>query len=370
MKKLFKIVVHITTLTVPAMLLLGCYSIHVDPLESKLFPLIAYGFPYIFLLNSLSLLFLLFLKSWKLFTLNVLIIVFSFSYFNNYFAFGDSEDTVDSDLKILSYNVRCFNIGDVFEIPREVIRDSIFEFIAAQDAEIYCFQEMYHEHIKRKYAQLSEIKNITKTNFYASTENDVGGRNRYVGSYIFSKYPILNHGVVELNTGELHQGKCLFADIKLPDNQMIRIYNFHLASLRYQKQEYDFVENLNSEVALDEQNKVAGKRVISMFLNAAKRRSKELAIVLKHASQSPYPTVLCGDLNDTPTSNAYHRFQENYLDAFLQAGKGFGMTYSGRMPSNRIDYIFHSQHFKTVNFEIQKEVLSDHQGISAYLRWK
>jgi endonuclease/exonuclease/phosphatase family metal-dependent hydrolase len=350
------------------MLALGYYAIHVDPLESKFFPFLAYGLPYIVLVNLISSVFCFFIKSWKIGLLNTAVILVGYPYISRLYAFGSDDGSSQSDLTIVSYNVRAFNLIHAFELPKEIIRDSIFKFLHSTEADIFCFQEFYHDRRELQYVNLNQILNLTKTKHIVSTCTEKKANERYYGCFLFSKHPIIDHGLVEISTGEPDEGKCVYADIQHPDGSIIRIYNFHLASIRYKEPEYEFVENISSNIKLNDENKETGIRVARMFLNAARRRSKELDIVLNHAKSSPYPTVLCGDLNDTPTSNAYHKIRSLFLDAFQQAGKGFGKTYSGRMPSNRIDYIFHSKDFQTLRFEIQHEVLSDHRAIKASLK--
>lgn len=350
------------------MLLASFYAIHVDPLQSKFFPLLAYCFPYVVLLNGFSLFFFLLAKKWKWGILNLALLAFSFSYITRIYALGKSNQTQSTDLKIVSYNVRSFDLGESNGLPREQIRDSIFNFLEEQKADVFCFQEFYHEKNRRNFVQLDAVFRVTDTRYYMSSELDTGLKFRYSGTYIFSKFPIVNSGDVEIVTDYEREGKCVFADIQFNDSTIIRVYNFHLASIRYRDDEYTFVERLNHRTEINEENKATGIRVAKMFLHASRRRSNELKFVLRHAEGSPYPTIMCGDLNDTPSSFAYSQFRTLFEDAFQQAGRGFGKTYSGRMPANRIDYIFHSEDFATQAFSIQKEVLSDHRAISAYLR--
>jgi len=357
--------------TIPLILLLfGYYSVHVDPLNSKLFPLLAYSLPYVFLVNGIAVLYLFIIKKWKIAVFNIILVLLGSNLLTRIFALGTNKDILKGDLKILSYNLHSFNVGDEYEIPREIIRDSIFSFITDANADVYCFQEFFHENRKRKYVTLQQVIDMLPAKHVVSSTPEKTTNDRYSGCFIFSRYPIINHGLVTIQTNAVYEGKCLFADIQLPSMEIIRVYNFHLASIRYMEPEYEFVENLGIETKLNDESKMTGMRVVRMFLDASRRRSKELEFVLDHAVKSPYPTILCGDLNDTPTSHAYQRLREGYLDAFQEVGWGFGKTYSGRMPSNRIDYIFHSTDFEAIDFSIQNEVLSDHKAIIANLRPK
>jgi len=51
-------------------------------------------------------------------------------------------------------------------------------------------------------------------------------------------------------------------------------------------------------------------------------------------------------------------------DAFVESGNGIGTTYQGIMPSNRIDYIFHSASMQSAKFTTHDVDFSDHRPIS------
>ena len=86
-------------------------------------------------------------------------------------------------------------------------------------------------------------------------------------------------------------------------------------------------------------------------------------------NNSPFPVIICGDFNDTPLSYTYNKFASNYTDAFRNSSSGLGITYAGKVPAGRIDYIFHSKDLNSSNFTIQKEVYSDHRAINCEV-WK
>jgi hypothetical protein len=50
--------------------------------------------------------------------------------------------------------------------------------------------------------------------------------------------------------------------------------------------------------------------------------------ILEHAANAPYPTIICGDFNDSPMSYTYNLFNKKYTDAFRNAAYGLGWTYA------------------------------------------
>jgi endonuclease/exonuclease/phosphatase family metal-dependent hydrolase len=84
--------------------------------------------------------------------------------------------------------------------------------------------------------------------------------------------------------------------------------------------------------------------------------------------QSPYPVIICGDFNDTPSSYTYHQLSEGLIDAFKESGNGIGHTYGGALPSFRIDYILHDERFKSTRFNTIRSKFSDHYPITTSLK--
>ena len=56
---------------------------------------------------------------------------------------------------------------------------------------------------------------------------------------------------------------------------------------------------------------------------------------------SPYPIILCGDFNDTPTSFTYKQLSEGLMIALLMLN-GIRTDLYEKFPTLRIDYILHS----------------------------
>ena len=120
-------------------------------------------------------------------------------------------------------------------------------------------------------------------------------------------------------------------------NDSIRIYNVHLASNWFESEDYEFLERPSVEGA---------ESIIERLKTSFFKRAKQVKAIKAHMSTSPYPIILCGDFNDTPTSFSYKQLSEGLIDSFTYAGTGLGQTYNGKFPKLRIDYILHSPEFK------------------------
>ncbi len=74
-------------------------------------------------------------------------------------------------------------------------------------------------------------------------------------------------------------------------------------------------------------------------------------------------TIVCGDFNDTPMSYTYHQLQKKHKDCFVEAGNGFGATYSRLWPALRLDYILIPEEYRTIYHQIERVPYPDHYPV-------
>jgi endonuclease/exonuclease/phosphatase family metal-dependent hydrolase len=118
--------------------------------------------------------------------------------------------------------------------------------------------------------------------------------------------------------------------------------------------------------APDFQNADNYKNIYRKLANAYRIRAQQARLIALEIGKSPYPVIVCGDFNDTPTSFAYHRIAKNLEDSFIKSGKGTGNTYNNTLlPPIRIDYILHSKIFQSSAFSVLNAPYSDHFPIMA-----
>ncbi len=104
-------------------------------------------------------------------------------------------------------------------------------------------------------------------------------------------------------------------------------------------------------------------------------RGVQSDMIKREVTRSPFPTVVCGDLNDVPNSYAYQTVRGDMQDAFLEEGTGLGKSFiSGRskfltwLPTLRIDYIFTDPRLQVEQFKMVTRDLSDHRGLITDLK--
>lgn len=175
---------------------------------------------------------------------------------------------------------------------------------------------------------------------------------RSYGMAIFSKFPIINEGKIFDNN---RANGAIFADI-IYQSDTIRVYNVHLESMQINS---EVLENLDGV-------KENYRQTLGKLHRGSLARSKQLKLLEDHLSNSPHPVIIMGDFNELPYSNTYFRLSKNYINAFEEAGNGFGFTYNRILFFLRIDHIFSSPTVKPLQFKTHREVdYSDHYPISA-----
>ncbi|MCD6355167.1 MAG: endonuclease/exonuclease/phosphatase family protein, partial [Prolixibacteraceae bacterium] len=180
------------------------------------------------------------------------------------------------------------------------------------------------------------------------------------GSVTMTRFPIVNMGEIRF---EGSRNITIYTDV-LVQRDTIRIFNIHLQSYQINPDRYSVIESpgTDQEKDLEELREMGIK-----FKKAFQLRAAQVREIRKYIGSSPYPVIVCGDFNDTPASFSYRQLRQGLTDAFVASGKGIGRTYVGKLPSFRIDYIFHSKDFSSYNFQTYNFRMSDHLPISCDL---
>jgi len=176
---------------------------------------------------------------------------------------------------------------------------------------------------------------------------------------IYSKHPLIETGWVEFGS---KINSCLWADIALTDNDTVRIYSTHLESTRLSASSYDL---LSENVAASTAPLQGVKDLVMKYPRYAGKRADQAEKVKEHIATCPYPVILCGDMNEPPTSYTYRVLKEDMSDAFRETGTGLGNTWQGKIPMLRIDYIFASRDLTNTSYRCMSSDLSDHYPVKA-----
>ncbi len=332
------------------------------------FALFGMGYGIILFVNILFVIFWLLLKSRRfLFSLVFILIGFGkvFNIFEFHFSHNETpqkKEAASFPVKVMSYNVRLFDLYNWFH--NQETRGKIFKFLSGESPDIVCFQEYFTSDKKEDHFSNNDTLEKVIPAAYSNIVYSTTLQLNHWGIATYSKYPIIHKETVHFQ--DRGGNVFTFSDIKI-GNDTIRVYNAHLESIRFGKDDYKFIENLGEA----EQDEFKGSLSIILRLKRAFiKRSKQVQVLHRHIRQSPYPVVLCGDFNDTPSSYTYSVLRRGLEDSFRESGSGFGKTYIGAFPSFRIDYIFHDEKLKSAGYQTHHQKLSDHFPISCWIEKK
>jgi len=261
----------------------------------------------------------------------------------------------NTDIKLVSYNVKYFSGQG--KNPSSELANVITDFLKKDEPDIICLQEV-RLHNNRIFNLEETKKEFSKIRHYqyASAASTLG-------SVTMTRFPIVKMEEIRF---EKSVNIAISTDI-VCNNVTVRVFNVHLQSYLIDPDNYDIIEKpiISEEKDLKEIRELARK-----YKDAMKKRSVQARLIRKKIEESPYPVIVCGDFNDTPCSYTYMKTKGKLRDAFVRSGNGIGLTYKGKFPSFRIDYILYSNNFRSYNFKIHDIPFSDHLPISCGLNLK
>ncbi|MFZ4523575.1 MAG: endonuclease/exonuclease/phosphatase family protein [Bacteroidales bacterium] len=278
--------------------------------------------------------------------------------------FSTPSATSLEKIKVVSYNVHSL-YGNQMADSKRGTKSKVTDFLAEQHADLVCVQEFFA--IDEDFSQtLTKFANSIHLDYYTFKNYKEFSNKRKINAIAtFSRFPIVNSGYLRL------EGKSCFAifcDLVIKSDT-IRVYNLHLESIRFGKQDYSFYSHL-TEPDIEEPTpiKEGSKRMLWKLRKAFILRATEVDNLSAHLAACRYPVILSGDFNDTPSSYTYHQLTKRLSDSFIESGHGiFQSTYAGEFPSFRIDYILHSAKFQSVSYQTFDIDLSDHFPITTTL---
>lgn len=343
------------------LLLLAYLSVYFSPEIVWPVAFLGLAFPFLVAANVLFFIFWI-VKKKLLFLVSLIVLLVGIKPISRTYQLNlaDHKETekIREDLTIMSYNVRVFNMLGNNEFGKKQIK--LLNYLDKQNPDIICFQEFYVNNNKQL-ALDSLMKYLPDLRYHHIFWLSQSSEFKY-GIATFSKYPIVKKGRIDL--GETLNA-AIFSDV-LIDKERIRIYNNHLQSIRFKRKNYKFISNQNR---YKDRERLKEIRDISYRLkDAFIKRSKQAEKIKASINRSSYPVLVCGDFNDTPISYTYQTISSGLNDAFVEAGSGMGVTYQGKFPSFRIDYIFYDNQFAISGFEVMRNDFSDHFPVKASLK--
>lgn len=375
MAKWFKKVVKFTTwmkvLTVICLssLILSYLCPFVHPSSFRFIPFFGLAYPIIIISALIFLVFWAFMRSrWFFIVLGVIALGGTLHFRTLSITIDEPKPQKDAEVwKIMSYNVRLFDVYNPSLEERNRSRNAIIAYVHKVDPDIICFQEFYHQDKPTAFSTRDTLMELGNYDYYHERySHKFTGRQNF-GICMLSKYPIIAKGDVMFPNYAKSDNYCIFADIT-KGKDTFRVYNIHLQSIKLQQDDYAvFGDEKQQQQAGAEKSTI--RLLIEKLQIAYPNRAEQALRVTEHLNSSPYPIIICGDFNDTPLSYVYHCFNKELTDAYRETSSGIGVTYAGKIPAGRIDYIFHTDDLAARNFVIQQDAASDHYAISCEI-WR
>ncbi len=330
-------IVKVCTLASSILLLMACLYRMIRSIEIMFFDLLALVLPYL-VVTTFFFGFIAALGRKRIFILPLVSLLLWFTTLGPFYVLSSGKGkVVEDDITVLSYNIRGFK-GD-YRNPYPDLTTRILDFFSEQEAEILCLQEFAWSKRIMKEMKDYPYEYRYPTNRYHS----------YSPLAIFSKYPILSSGSLEFaNTAN----NAIYADL-LVKKDTLRVYNVHLQSLQFRPG------------SLKRENPV---RLFNRLGKTINKQKAQVEMIYEHSRNSPYPYIICGDLNNTQYSVVYSRLKRNMKDSYLERGDGLGITLRLRLLPFRIDYVLTAPDFEITEHENFDVRYSDHYPIKASFR--
>jgi len=336
--------------------LISYFSPEVSPKSVWIMPFFSYALPIFLILNFVVMIFLYTIKH-KSYWLNLGVLILSFFFLGDLMVLGGSSDTKNQPnaIKVMTFNALGFkkNVKSGNNLASfEKAFKPYANLLKEQKPSIICFQEAANR-FDRTGLMEQYLKSEIGLDYYYFGEPSVR---------IYSKYPIINKGVVVGKS----TNSSTFVDIK-KDEAIIRVYNLHLKSTGIAPEAEKVIDNPDME---DKATKQQVKNIIVLLKRANDKRASQVDAIRKHMDASPYPIIVCGDFNDVPFSYSYRQIRKGLQDSFIKRGDGIGETYNGAIPLLRIDYIMASMDFDIHSHEVIHSDLSDHFPVISEIELK
>lgn len=357
MRILFRKILLAVNILFAGMLALSYLAVHISPVEFILPALFGLMYPYLLIINiMLAALWAVNLKLEAL--ISVAVILAGLNHLKDFVRPSGNSKAAEPIFTLMSYNVRLFSM---FEAPASMdIEKEILGLISEEKPDILCIQEYYSakgwEDIN------SRISAAMGRNVDLHVKMSGMGKSGYYGIATFSVFPIINRGeIIHPNSSSL----TIYSDLVV-GNDTIRVFNNHLQSYRLHSMERSFINEILGK------QEMRYSRIRNLFESLREgfvKRASQANVLRSFTEHSQYPIIVTGDFNDTPVSYSYRKIRKGLTDSFIESGHGAGFTYKGNYPTNRIDFILHDNHLKSVSFNIIRKKYSDHYPVIGGFVW-
>lgn len=243
------------------------------------------------------------------------------------------KEVAKAEISILSYNL-LFEGGNS-TLTRKILKENPVDIIVFQEYTPY-----YHR-------ILPEVLN-ERYPYHLSVPID-----HPYGIGIYSRYPLRNESLITDPQYGSPRAQC--TEVVLPEAHFY-LCNTHFSS--------------SADAFLD-----SGRFLKRFQQNVATRTDEWIRLIELIGKESrKKPAVIAGDFNTLPFEPLYGIFRQSCVDAFSEAGSGFGFTFPNishliPFPLARIDYVLVQGEVMPISAKVLPESGSDHLPLKVKLRF-
>jgi endonuclease/exonuclease/phosphatase (EEP) superfamily protein YafD len=287
----------------------------------------------------------------------------------NYFGRNRVAPTEEKGLKIMTWNVHLFDLGEWTK--DKASKAKIIKLIRDENPDIVCLEEFYFD-AKEPAEPYTEILQQLGYPFMSfALENEMNKSHITsnsgphdiinVGHAIFSKYPLRNTTTYPLFSESY---KMLSVELIIDSSNIFSLNVVHLTSVGFARKDLDYITKIKADV--DAQDEGQSKSLLRKLRDSSANRALLANRIDSLKREMDYPQIICGDFNDVPGSYVYTRVKGKLSDAFVGKGSGLGRTYHNISPTLRIDYILYDDNALKIEGYKRPDVdLSDHYPVIA-----
>ncbi len=360
MKQLGKVIAYLI-LAVNALfvglLLLAAYSPYVNPNSHPNISCFGLTFPIFLIINLCFLVFWL-IARYKFALLALAGFLICYPQLRTYFPVNFHTKSVpENSIKFLSFNTMAFGY-----MEKKNGKNPILTYLQESEADIICLQEYATSETAKIHLNERDIQKGLSNYPYRNVQT----LGKHGGNKIacFSKYPILSARKLEQNSNS--NGSVVYELVIGKDT--VALINNHLESNKLSKNDREAYEEMLDGAKASEM-KSGARMLLRKLAQATTIRAGQADVVAEEIASSPHSHIIvCGDFNDSPISYAHRTISQKLDDAFVQSGRGLGISFNQNKFYFRIDNILVSKNFKTYNCTVDRSIKSsDHYPIWCYI---
>lgn len=340
------------------LLLLSGYCDHVNPERFPLIACMGLVFPFLLLANLTFLVFWV-AVSWRKLWLPLAGLALACVPINIYIPLNTPQQPAEGSIKVLSYNVHGFS-GMVWG---QDIFDSVFHYICRQQPDIVCLQEGHDSwrHCERQFAKVFAYND--------SVRISTNERKSINSIQLHTRYPILRKERIPVSSvTEMNGAAAFYLDY---EGDTLLLVGCHLENVHLDNKDRVAYKTILKGKMQRDTAKNESRLLVGKLCGAFAVRARQAKAVRDYVEQHRHghPVIVCGDLNDTPISYARRQVCGHLTDAFVECGRGFGLSYNQKGFNFRIDHLFCSDHFIPQQCTIDAEMSpSDHYPLICWLK--